>query len=164
MHRTYVNVILLKDTQPMFELAALGRSNSTPGLVETKGQVPIEEMWVSPVEPDKPTVLTTASLVQSRVPTVPIPSGSASHHHVNPTTSNSSLHSSEEDKSNKTGVGASGLTPKINFYTSGKQICGQIHMSYVKKPDCSRATFFIKMHALHSAIKYYDPLIYFTRH
>lgn len=29
----------------------MGRSQSTPGLVETKGRVPLEEMWVSPMEP-----------------------------------------------------------------------------------------------------------------
>ncbi|KAG8264846.1 hypothetical protein J6590_004878 [Homalodisca vitripennis] len=33
------------------EKAAMGRSQSTPGLVETKGRVPLEEMWVSPLEP-----------------------------------------------------------------------------------------------------------------
>lgn len=31
------------------EKAALPRSESTPGLVESKGQVPLEEMWVSPL-------------------------------------------------------------------------------------------------------------------
>ena len=29
--------------------AAMGRSSSTPGLVESSGRVPLEEMWVSPV-------------------------------------------------------------------------------------------------------------------
>ncbi|RZF47895.1 hypothetical protein LSTR_LSTR014999 [Laodelphax striatellus] len=33
------------------EKAAMGRSQSTPGLVETKGRVPLEEMWISPLEP-----------------------------------------------------------------------------------------------------------------
>ncbi len=116
---------ILRKWKTMF-VAALGRSNSTPGLVETKGQVPLEEMWVSPVEPEKPTIL-TASTIVPRVPTGPLPGGSAAHHHANPATSNSSLHSSEEDKSNKTGGGMTGLTPKINFYTSGKLFCGQIY-------------------------------------
>ncbi|ODM96610.1 Cyclic nucleotide-gated cation channel alpha-3 [Orchesella cincta] len=98
------------------EKAALGRSNSTPGLVETKGQVPLEEMWVSPVEPEK------SAIAASAIASVAIPGGSASHHHANPATSNSSLHSSEEDKSNKTGGGIVGLTPKINFYTSGASV------------------------------------------
>jgi len=31
--------------------AAMGRSKSTPGLVETKGRVPLEEMWISPMDP-----------------------------------------------------------------------------------------------------------------
>lgn len=53
--------------------AAMGRSNSTPGLVESAGKVPLEDMWVSPVEPVK------------------LPGHSA--------TSNSSIPSSEEDKS-----------------------------------------------------------------
>ncbi|XP_039295982.1 cyclic nucleotide-gated cation channel alpha-3 isoform X3 [Nilaparvata lugens] len=35
----------------MVNLPAMGRSQSTPGLVETKGRVPLEEMWVSPLEP-----------------------------------------------------------------------------------------------------------------
>ena len=30
-------------------LAALPRSESTPGLVESRGKVPLEEMWVSPL-------------------------------------------------------------------------------------------------------------------
>ncbi|XP_034249388.1 cyclic nucleotide-gated cation channel alpha-3 [Thrips palmi] len=33
------------------EKAALGRSQSTPGLVESRGRVPLEEMWVSPLDP-----------------------------------------------------------------------------------------------------------------
>lgn len=31
--------------------AAMGRSQSTPGLVETTGRVPLEEMWISPLDP-----------------------------------------------------------------------------------------------------------------
>ncbi|BES95847.1 Hypothetical protein NTJ_08656 [Nesidiocoris tenuis] len=31
--------------------AAMGRSQSTPGLVETRGRVPLETMWVSPLDP-----------------------------------------------------------------------------------------------------------------
>ncbi|XP_024084421.1 cyclic nucleotide-gated cation channel alpha-3 isoform X2 [Cimex lectularius] len=31
--------------------AAMGRSQSTPGLVETKGRVPLETMWISPLDP-----------------------------------------------------------------------------------------------------------------
>lgn len=31
--------------------AAMGRSQSTPGLVESKGRIPLEEMWVSPLAP-----------------------------------------------------------------------------------------------------------------
>ncbi|XP_073982930.1 cyclic nucleotide-gated channel alpha-3-like isoform X2 [Rhodnius prolixus] len=31
--------------------AAMGRSQSTPGLVETRGRVPLEDMWVSPMDP-----------------------------------------------------------------------------------------------------------------
>jgi len=88
----------------------MGRSNSTPGLVETLGQVPLEEMWVNPVEPERPFV----------------PEASPRHLHQqqlrqqqNSAASNSSIHPSEEDKSNK---GLSGLAPKINFYTSGKLI------------------------------------------
>lgn len=103
--------------------AALGRSNSTPGLVETKGQVPLEEMWVSPVEPEKSLIAPTTVGVLTSIAAPPVPGGSStSHHHhqANPATSNSSLHSSEEDKSNKTAGGIIGLTPKINFYTSGK--------------------------------------------
>ncbi|CAG7719439.1 unnamed protein product [Allacma fusca] len=77
------------------EKAALGRSNSTPGLVESKGKVPLEEMWVSPVEPEKPLLP------------------------VNSATSNSSLHSSEEDKSKTTNM------PKIStFYTSARRLSG----------------------------------------
>ena len=30
-------------------LAALPRSESTPGLVESSGMIPLEEMWVSPM-------------------------------------------------------------------------------------------------------------------
>ncbi|XP_063224786.1 cyclic nucleotide-gated cation channel beta-1 [Bacillus rossius redtenbacheri] len=30
---------------------AMGRSHSTPGLVESRGRVPLEDMWVSPLEP-----------------------------------------------------------------------------------------------------------------
>ncbi|XP_059479387.1 potassium/sodium hyperpolarization-activated cyclic nucleotide-gated channel 1 [Neocloeon triangulifer] len=33
------------------ERAAMGRSQSTPGLVESKGRIPLEEMWVSPLAP-----------------------------------------------------------------------------------------------------------------
>ncbi|KAF4533318.1 hypothetical protein B566_EDAN004439, partial [Ephemera danica] len=33
------------------ERAAMGRSQSTPGLVESRGRIPLEEMWVSPLEP-----------------------------------------------------------------------------------------------------------------
>ena len=32
-----------------FFAAALPRSESTPGLVESRGKVPLEEMWVSPL-------------------------------------------------------------------------------------------------------------------
>ncbi|XP_069689590.1 cyclic nucleotide-gated cation channel-like isoform X4 [Periplaneta americana] len=31
--------------------AAMGRSQSTPGLVESRGRIPLEDMWVSPLEP-----------------------------------------------------------------------------------------------------------------
>lgn len=31
--------------------AAMGRSQSTPGLVESAGRIPLEEMWISPVGP-----------------------------------------------------------------------------------------------------------------
>lgn len=30
--------------------AAMGRSQSTPGLVESRGRISIEEMWISPIE------------------------------------------------------------------------------------------------------------------
>lgn len=99
----------------IFTIAALGRSNSTPGLVETLGQVPLEEMWVNPVEPERPLVPVST----------PTPLAHHLHqqqqlrHAQNSAASNSSIHSSEEDKSNK---GLLGLTPKINFYTSGKLI------------------------------------------
>ncbi|XP_049948348.1 cyclic nucleotide-gated cation channel [Schistocerca serialis cubense] len=33
------------------EKAAMGRSQSTPGLVESRGRIPLEDMWVSPLEP-----------------------------------------------------------------------------------------------------------------
>ncbi|XP_069689588.1 cyclic nucleotide-gated cation channel-like isoform X3 [Periplaneta americana] len=33
------------------ERAAMGRSQSTPGLVESRGRIPLEDMWVSPLEP-----------------------------------------------------------------------------------------------------------------
>jgi hypothetical protein len=32
-------------------VAAMGRSQSTPGLVESRGRIPLEDMWVSPLEP-----------------------------------------------------------------------------------------------------------------
>ncbi|XP_033179011.1 cyclic nucleotide-gated cation channel alpha-3-like isoform X8 [Bombus impatiens] len=32
------------------EKAAMGRCQSTPGLVESRGRIPLEEMWVSPVD------------------------------------------------------------------------------------------------------------------
>ncbi|XP_011304330.1 cyclic nucleotide-gated cation channel subunit A isoform X1 [Fopius arisanus] len=32
------------------EKAAMGRSQSTPGLIESRGRVPLEEMWISPLE------------------------------------------------------------------------------------------------------------------
>ncbi|KAK8741740.1 hypothetical protein OTU49_002368, partial [Cherax quadricarinatus] len=35
------------------EKAAMGRSSSTPGLVESTGRVPLEEMWLPPVPPVK---------------------------------------------------------------------------------------------------------------
>ncbi|XP_042235800.1 cyclic nucleotide-gated cation channel alpha-3-like [Homarus americanus] len=35
------------------EKAAMGRSSSTPGLVESTGRVPLEEMWLPPVPPMK---------------------------------------------------------------------------------------------------------------
>jgi len=31
--------------------AAMGRSQSTPGLVESRGRIPLEDMWVSPLDP-----------------------------------------------------------------------------------------------------------------
>lgn len=37
--------------RPRYELsAAMGRCQSTPGLVESRGRIPLEEMWVSPVD------------------------------------------------------------------------------------------------------------------
>ncbi|XP_046392937.1 cyclic nucleotide-gated cation channel beta-1-like [Ischnura elegans] len=33
------------------EKVAMGRSHSTPGLVESRGRIPIEDMWLSPVSP-----------------------------------------------------------------------------------------------------------------
>lgn len=41
-------------------LAAMGRSQSTPGLVESRGRVPLEDMWVSPY-----------GLLSSALPVVP---------------------------------------------------------------------------------------------
>ncbi|KAG8229671.1 hypothetical protein J437_LFUL010003 [Ladona fulva] len=32
-------------------IVAMGRSHSTPGLVESRGRIPIEDMWLSPVSP-----------------------------------------------------------------------------------------------------------------
>ena len=89
--------------------AALGRCNSTPGLVESKGKVPLEDMWVSPVEPEKPIV----PLQQQHHPPHPT---------VNPTTSNSSLHSSEEDKSKANASKTAGP-----FYASGNVITLALH-------------------------------------
>lgn len=89
----------------IYNVAALGRCNSTPGLVETLGQVPLEEMWVNPEEPEnKPLIMSSAA------------HHSHGQHGQNSATSNSSIPSSEEDKSNK------GHLPKINFYTSGKNM------------------------------------------
>ncbi|XP_068086318.1 cyclic nucleotide-gated cation channel [Anabrus simplex] len=34
-----------------YAVAAMGRSQSTPGLVESRGRIPLEDMWVSPLEP-----------------------------------------------------------------------------------------------------------------
>jgi hypothetical protein len=31
--------------------AAMGRCQSTPGLVESRGRIPLEEMWISPLDP-----------------------------------------------------------------------------------------------------------------
>ncbi|XP_015439283.1 PREDICTED: cyclic nucleotide-gated cation channel alpha-3-like [Dufourea novaeangliae] len=36
------------------EKAAMGRCQSTPGLVESRGRIPLEEMWVSPVDMKSP--------------------------------------------------------------------------------------------------------------
>nr|XP_029725134.1 cyclic nucleotide-gated cation channel alpha-3 [Aedes albopictus] len=50
------------------EKVAMGRCQSTPGLVETRGRTTIEDMWISPT-----TAITSAS---SMVPTYPPPAGS----------------------------------------------------------------------------------------
>lgn len=75
--------------------AALGRCNSTPGLLESQGQVPLEEMWVNPEGDGGEKVVSTARRSGS-------PCGS-------------SLLSSEEDKSHKTGQVPKIMTPGINY-------------------------------------------------
>ncbi|XP_052566255.1 cyclic nucleotide-gated channel rod photoreceptor subunit alpha isoform X6 [Culex pipiens pallens] len=51
------------------EKVAMGRCQSTPGLVETRGRTTIEDMWISPT-----TAITTASsMVPSTYPSVPLP-------------------------------------------------------------------------------------------
>ncbi|XP_052126082.1 cyclic nucleotide-gated cation channel alpha-3 isoform X2 [Frankliniella occidentalis] len=53
------------------EKVALGRSQSTPGLVESRGRVPLEEMWISPVEPLVTSTTTANSMFSpSHSPTI----------------------------------------------------------------------------------------------
>ncbi|XP_044014284.1 uncharacterized protein LOC122856613 isoform X2 [Aphidius gifuensis] len=54
------------------EKAAMGRSQSTPGLVESRGRIPIEDMWISPIE-----LRTTRSLFSPS----PSPITGSSYHH-----------------------------------------------------------------------------------
>lgn len=55
--------------------AALGRSQSTPGLVESRGRVPLEEMWISPIDPVVSTVAANSMFSPSHSPTVRLMSG-----------------------------------------------------------------------------------------
>lgn len=50
----------------------MGRSQSTPGLVESRGRIPIEDMWISPIE-----LRTTRSLFSPS----PSPITGSSYHH-----------------------------------------------------------------------------------
>lgn len=52
-----------------FFAAAMGRSQSTPGLVESRGRIPLEDMWVSPYSQH--------SLFSGALPVVPRPPGTA---------------------------------------------------------------------------------------
>lgn len=63
----------------------MGRSQSTPGLIESKGRISLEEMWISPIElrttlslfSPSPSPITASSLHGLRVvePTDPIAPG-----------------------------------------------------------------------------------------
>ncbi|XP_035709498.1 cyclic nucleotide-gated cation channel alpha-3 isoform X2 [Folsomia candida] len=93
------------------------------GLVETLGQVPLEEMWVNPEEPEnKPLIMSSAA------------HHSHGQHGQNSATSNSSIPSSEEDKSNK------GHLPKINFYTSGASVTSSRESDARMASAASRST------------------------
>ncbi|XP_053688199.1 cyclic nucleotide-gated cation channel alpha-3 [Sabethes cyaneus] len=89
------------------EKVAMGRCQSTPGLVETRGRTTIEDMWISPT-----TAVTSAG---SMVPTYPPPAGSrmtsprshrgelsSSRQPQSPGSVSPSVHSSEERPRSRT--------------------------------------------------------------
>ncbi|XP_062543163.1 cyclic nucleotide-gated cation channel beta-1 [Armigeres subalbatus] len=89
------------------EKVAMGRCQSTPGLVETRGRTTIEDMWISPT-----TAITSAS---SMVPAYPPPAGSrmtsprsrrgdlmSNRQPLSPGSVSPSVHSSEERPRSRT--------------------------------------------------------------
>lgn len=87
------------------EKAAMGRCQSTPGLVESRGRIPLEEMWVSPVDTKSTHAYSTGHSLFSPSPS-PVTSRGLASTNVNvnnvarsmdsPMSATSSGHSSED--------------------------------------------------------------------
>lgn len=85
--------------------AAMGRCQSTPGLVESRGRIPLEEMWVSPVDTKSTHAYSTGHSLFSPSPS-PVTSRGLASTNVNvnnvarsmdsPMSATSSGHSSED--------------------------------------------------------------------
>ncbi|XP_054270579.1 cyclic nucleotide-gated channel rod photoreceptor subunit alpha-like isoform X3 [Macrosteles quadrilineatus] len=122
------------------EKAAMGRSQSTPGLVETKGRVPLEEMWVSPLPPLDP--VPPLSAATSGPPPSAYTSNSLFSPALSPTTASRSQHTN-----------ASPLSILSSEHTSEEQSCHHVPLSQNTKPPSGPSPDVISQEAFIAEIK-----------
>ena len=107
----------------------MGRCQSTPGLVESRGRIPLEEMWISPIDLRSTHPFSMSHSVftpsPSPVPSRGVPSGNNSNLNSNARnpdspTSAASSHSSEDPTARAAHLGTAQLSTGRQSSHSGK--------------------------------------------
>lgn len=108
----------------------MGRCQSTPGLVESRGRIPLEEMWISPIDLRSTHPFSVSHSVFSPSPS-PVPSRgqhsgnnssnlNSNARNVDSPTSGASSHSSEDPTARAAHLGITQLSTGRQSSHSGK--------------------------------------------